>query len=59
MKILFVVPMHITFDSFLNPGANSRKFTKSGKAFNSLSTDLPIGVMSLSSYLKKHVEIIN
>ena len=57
MNILFVVPMHITFESFITPGPNSRQFTKSGRKFNSLSTDLPIGVMSLSAYLKKHIDV--
>jgi anaerobic magnesium-protoporphyrin IX monomethyl ester cyclase len=57
-KILFVVPMHITFGSFIEPSANSRVFKKkSGKSFNSLSTDLPIGPMSLSAYLKRHVSV--
>ena len=57
-KLLFIVPMHITFGSFVKPSANSRVFKKkSGKSFNSLSTDLPIGPMSLSAYLKNHIDV--
>ncbi len=57
-KLLFIVPMHITFDSFLNPTHNSRGFKKKdGKIYNSLSTDIPLGPISMSAYLKKHFEI--
>ena len=35
----------------MNPGANSRRLSKGSRYLNSLSTDLPIGVMSLSAYL--------
>ena len=57
-KLLFIVPMHITFDSFLNPAHNSRTFPKAdGKIYNSLSTDLPLGALSMSAYLKKHLDI--
>jgi len=52
-KILFIVPMHITYDSFVNPSPNSRKFKKNNRWVNSLSTDLPLGVLSLSAYIKK------
>lgn len=57
-KLLFIVPMHITFDSFLSPTHNSRGFKKKdGKIYNSLSTDIPLGPISMSAYLKKHFEI--
>ena len=50
--------MHISFDSFINPAHNSRKFAKSdGKNYNSLSTDLPLGAISMSAYIKKHIDI--
>jgi len=57
-KLLFIVPMHITFDSFLNPAHNSRVFPKAnGKVYNSLSTDLPLGALSMSAYIKSHLNI--
>ena len=50
--------MHITFDSFLNPAHNSRVFPKAnGKVYNSLSTDLPLGALSMSAYIKSHLNI--
>ena len=57
-KLLFIVPMHITMDSFLNPGSNSRSYKKAdGKNYNSLSTDLPLGPLSMSSYIKQFTNI--
>lgn len=56
--LLFLVPVHVTFESFLNPTDNSRSYRKKdGKFYNSLSTDIPLGPISMSSYLKKFVEI--
>jgi radical SAM superfamily enzyme YgiQ (UPF0313 family) len=58
INLLFIVPMHITFDSFVNPAHNSRVFIKrDGNKYNSLSTDLPLGALSMSAYLKKHLSI--
>ena len=57
-KLLFIVPMHIEFESFINPAANTRSFKKAdGKVYNSLSTDLPLGPLSMSAYIKKHMDI--
>lgn len=57
-KLLFIVPMHISFESFLNPAHNSRMFRKKdNQYYNSLSTDLPLGPISMSAYLKKFLDI--
>tara|TARA_B100000131_G_scaffold295544_1_gene312653 strand:+ start:174 stop:1922 length:1749 start_codon:yes stop_codon:yes gene_type:complete len=57
-KLLFIVPMHITMESFLNPGSNSRSYKKAdGKDYNSLSTDLPLGPLSMSAYIKQFTDI--
>ena len=57
-KVLFLVPMHITMDSFLNPSENTRSYTKSdGKQYNSVRTDLPLGPLSMSAYIKKFVDV--
>lgn len=57
-KVLFIVPMHITFESFMNPAHNSRSFKKKdGIFYNSLSTDMPLGPISMSSYLKRFVDV--
>ena len=57
-KLLLLVPMHISYESFLNPQHNSRNFKKAdGKIYNSLSTDLPLGPISISAYIKDHVDV--
>ena len=56
-KLLFLVPMHITFDSFTNPGDNTRKYLKKdNRNYNSLATDLPLGPLSMSAYIKKFLD---
>ena len=53
-NILFLIPMHITMDSFLNPGDNTRAYPKAdGKYYDNPRTDLPLGPLSMSAYLKK------
>jgi radical SAM superfamily enzyme YgiQ (UPF0313 family) len=58
MKILLVVPMHITFESFTNPPANTRAYKKEdGKYYNLPPTDLPLGMLSISAFLKKTEQV--
>jgi anaerobic magnesium-protoporphyrin IX monomethyl ester cyclase len=58
LKILFIVPMHLAFEDFVNPPSNARHFKKDdGKFYNSLPSDLPLGVLSMSAYLKKFVDV--
>ena len=58
IQLLMLVPMHISFESFLEPQHNSRNFKKAnGIAYNSLSTDLPLGPISISAYLKKFIDV--
>lgn len=56
-KILFIIPPYINFDSFMYPDDESSVNIKNNRKFGTLSTDMPIGIMSLSSYIKKFVEI--
>jgi len=58
-KVLFLVPPNITFDNFINPPANVGTITlgKSNKHFGSIITDIPLGIISLSAYLKKHLDV--
>lgn len=54
-KILFIVPPHITFQNFVHPAANTRHVQKAdGRYYGALITDMPIGILSLSAYVKKH-----
>lgn len=52
-RILFIVPPHVAYDSFINPGINERTVVKKSGNYGSVVTDMPIGVLSLSAYLKK------
>ena len=57
-KILFLIPMHITFSSFIHPAPNMRTVTKAdGHAYGSLPTDFALGALSMSAYLKKHAAV--
>ncbi len=55
-KVLLVVPPNIRFEDFIQPAKNTKVTTKGKKTFGSLITDMPLGVISLSSYLKEHTQ---
>lgn len=58
-KILFIVPPNITFEDFTSPPDNISTITlnNGGKLFGSVITDIPLGIISLSAYLKAHLPI--
>jgi len=56
-KILFIVPPHIKFDSFINPSFNERIIIKKKGSYGNVLTDMPLGVLSLSAYVKKHAVV--
>ena len=56
-KILFIVPPYVNFDSFLNPAFNERTVVKKSGNYGSVVTDMPIGLLSLSAYLKKYTAV--
>jgi len=56
-QILFLVPVHISYESYVSPPKNARSVLKNGRILNSLATDLPLGLLSISAYLKKHHEL--
>ncbi|HEY9078866.1 B12-binding domain-containing radical SAM protein [Magnetovibrio sp.] len=54
-KILFIIPPHIPFDDFLAPRSTSKQVRKKdGKLYGSLVTDMPLGALSLSAYIKQY-----
>jgi anaerobic magnesium-protoporphyrin IX monomethyl ester cyclase len=58
MKILFVVPPNIGFNDFIAPPCNVKvQSVQGGKAFGSVITDMPLGIISLSAYLKKNIDV--
>lgn len=56
-KILFIVPPYVDFDSFVNPAFNERTVVKKFGNYGSVVTDMPLGLLSLSAYLKKHTAV--
>jgi anaerobic magnesium-protoporphyrin IX monomethyl ester cyclase len=61
IKILFILPPNISFDDFIRPPRNISTITKNNgkKQFGSLITDIPLGIISLSAYLKKSFNMHN
>ena len=53
-KILFIVPPYVNCRDFINPAFNERTVVKKGGTYGSLVTDMPLGLLSMSAYLKKH-----
>ena len=51
-KILFINPPNITFDDFINPTYNIVQ--KKYRNYGNVLTDMPLGVLSMSAYVKKH-----
>ena len=56
-KILFIVPPHITFNHFIKPSYNAQVVQKGCGSYGRVLTDIPLGVLSLSAYLKKHTAV--
>ncbi len=56
-KILFIVPPVIDFKDFIRPSYNVRIIAKNNGTYGSVLTDMPLGVLSLSAYLKKNAMV--
>jgi len=56
-RMLFIVPPSIEFEDFVNPLGNVRVVKRKYSSFGSSLTDMPLGVMALSSYVKKYIDI--
>ncbi|MFA6549287.1 MAG: radical SAM protein [Candidatus Margulisiibacteriota bacterium] len=56
-KILFIVPLPITYDDFVHPAYNAKIIKKKNGGFASVLTDMPLGVLSMSAYIKKHATV--
>lgn len=56
-NILFIVPPNISFESFIHPSFNERAVVKKSGSYGSVLTDMPLGVLSLSAYVKKHIMV--
>jgi radical SAM superfamily enzyme YgiQ (UPF0313 family) len=56
-RILFIIPPHVKFDDFVNPSFNARVEERAKGRFGSVLTDMPLGPMALSAYVKKHIDV--
>ncbi|MBI5579766.1 MAG: radical SAM protein [Deltaproteobacteria bacterium] len=57
-RILFITPPNITFDEFVSPAPNVKHVNKAnGRIVGSVITDIPLGPLSLSAYIKKHIPV--
>jgi len=56
-KILFIIPPSIRFSDFIYPTTNARLKKRKGRLYGNVLADMPIGTMSLSSYIKKHLKV--
>ncbi|MFA5095788.1 MAG: radical SAM protein [Candidatus Omnitrophota bacterium] len=55
-KILFIVPPNMTYEDFVHPSYNVRIVRKINGDFGSVLTEMPLGVLSMSAYIKKHAQ---
>lgn len=58
MKLLFIIPPNITFENFINPLSSERTSDKKGKRYGDIKVDMPLGILSMSAYLKEYIENI-
>lgn len=56
-KILFIVPPNIKYEDFVNPPTNVKRVSKKSGDFGTIITDMFIGILSLSAYVKKHTSV--
>lgn len=55
-RILFIAPPHIMIKDFVTPRYNMRNATRaSGVVFGAVLTDMPLGPLSISSYVKSQL----
>lgn len=56
-NITFIIPPHLQFGNYVNPSDNVKVVKKKdGKFYGNLITDMPLGPLAMSSYLKKNFE---
>lgn len=54
-RILFIVPPNISYEAYTRPGSNVKVVQSQSRALGTVVTDMPLGPMSLSAYIKAHV----
>lgn len=56
-RVLFIVPPNIQYKDFIFPSSNVKSVKKQSGVFGSVITDIPLGVLSLSAYIKKQASV--
>ncbi len=56
-RILFIVPPCVRFADFINPNYNIKVQQKNDGVYGNVVTDMPLGVLALSSYVKKYTQV--
>lgn len=56
-RVLFIVPPPIKFADFISPDYNIGTVSKKNGIFASVLTEMPLGIMAMSAYLKKHLSV--
>lgn len=56
-KILFIIPPYVNFNNFVNPAFNERRVAKKTGNYGSIVAEMPLGLLSLSAYLKKNASV--
>jgi len=56
-RVLFINPPHISFERFVKPLDNDNVVHRKHGSFGSILTDMPLGILSLSAYIKKRVAV--
>ena len=56
-KILFIVPPYVGFDNFINPSIYEATMLKKDGEYKNVVVDMPLGLLSLSAYLKKFLTV--
>jgi radical SAM superfamily enzyme YgiQ (UPF0313 family) len=61
IRLLFIAPPNITYEDFVSPPRNVGTITKNNgeRQFGSLITDVPLGIISLSAYVKAHLPVVS
>lgn len=52
--ILFIVPPTVSYKEYITPLYNRKSVYKNEHIYAGLSTNMPLGIISISSYIKKH-----
>jgi radical SAM superfamily enzyme YgiQ (UPF0313 family) len=56
-KVLFIVPPAVKYEEFINPDYNIGTLIKKNGSFANVLTEMPLGILSMSAYLKDQASV--